>query len=470
MTEKKYKGLKIANIAGKGADGCGVQRTTAEAMIWAEKNDCTVDYYAYDKKFGRADGHNMEMKIFNMKNIKETAKYINDNYDIVMFMNYPGNKHDHDYSKAFYYELFEKIQNPIKVFYEHDIHKGQIDKTSYLVPMLVNSDLVFHFDTDTWFSKTIDELEFKKIGDRLNKYTLWMNFDELDKWRNKYLNKKKPGIVSVTRWSSLKNIRRSIDIMAEAQKLRPKWDSHVHGVERSIGAKFDIIDYERAMYVNTNGRKENEEQGEVCVYGPVTRNEGLDLVSSHMFSSSFFSLPKAPQNYGNRMEYTQIEIVGVGTIPIFDKHWAENNSLNDGRRYIDVPYSAIYTDGTNTREVAENLIEISEDKDLKEKYLETSYNLVKNEFNADIVIPKAIDFILFKGKIKEQKSVYEICDEYVNHEFAEEIKKLEDNDKLPIFGIGEFKNVEIYCLNEHKQELVKKIKRPRKNRNVKSLF
>ena len=465
-----YKGLRIANVAGKGADGCGVQRTTAELQLWAEKVGAIVDYYAYDKKFGRAAGHEMEIKTFSMKNLKETVDYINDNYAIVMFMNYPSAKHDHDYMKAFYYDFFMKLDKPIKAFYEHDIHKMNIDKIPYLVPMLYNADIVFHFDIDTWFSKTIDELSIKKINERLFKYTLWMNFDDLDRWRQKYLNKKKNGLVSVTRWSSLKNIRRSINIMDELQKKRPVWDCAVYGVERSIGAKFDIIDYEKTKYVNGNGKIDNEEKGSVCVYGPVIRNEGVELVAEHLFSSSFFSLPSKPENYGNRMEYTQIEIIGAGTIPIFDKHWAENNHLADGRRYIDVPYSAVYTDGTDIEEVADKLIEIAENKDLRDKYLNTSYKLAVDEFGADSVIPKAIHLIKSVGKNTNQKSVYDICLELVNQEFADGIKEIEEDGKIPVLGIGEFEDPNLYFMNGAKQELLRKVKRPKKNKNVKALF
>lgn len=468
----KYDGLRIASVSGKGADGCGVQKTTKELQTWGDKNNVKVDYYAYDKKFGRADGHDMLINIFNMKNIKELAEKINNEYDIVLFMNYPSNKHDHDYSRAFYFDLFEKIQKPIKVFMEHDIHKGQVDKTPYLVPMLYNADVVTHFDIDTWFSTTIDSLGIKKINDRLFKYTLWMNFDELDKVRQKYLNKKKKGLVSVTRWSSLKNVRRSIDIMDELQKKKPDWDCKVYGIERSIGAKFDIIDYDKTIYVNPNGNKDNEENGSVCVHGPVIQKEGIEIVGSHMFASSFFSLPKNPENYGNRAEYTQIEIVAAGTIPVFDKHWAQHNKTKNGTYYYDIPYSAVYTDGTDVAETADLLIKISEDETLRQKYLESSYNLLIQEFGADEVIPSFIDRVTAAGKNKNQKSISEIYQELHSSAYAEELQKLEKSGKLPVYGIGELESNDIDYLGGpkgHSQQHVKKIKK-NKGGNAKELF
>ncbi len=468
-----YKNFRIATVYGQGAEGCGVQRTSGELQLWAQKSGAIVDTYIYNvKKYGRGAGHDMNLINFMPEDIPKIVEKIN-TYDIVMFMSYPHNKFEHQHSKDFYFKLFKKITEPITVFYMHEINKGNIDKVTYLVPMIVNSDLVFHFDTDTWFSSTLNELGFQKIRDRLNKYTLWMDFDELDLYRKKYKNNRDKGLASVTRWSSLKNVRRSIDIMSELQKLDNSVDCRVHGIERSIGAATSpdagILNYEKVIYINPNGRRENEERGTVEVSGPVQRNEGLDIVASHMFASSFFSLPKKPKDYGNRMEYTQIEIIGVGSIPIFDKHWGENNTLNDGRRYIDIPYSAIYTDGSDTPEVAQRLVEIANDRELAQKYLDTSYELVKSEFDGDHVIPKAIDLILSKGKKDKYLTEYEICDEFVNSEFAREMQKVEKSGKLPVYGIGEFTDAEVHFLNEAKQELVKKCK-PRKNRNVKALF
>lgn len=467
----KYKGLKIATVNGQGAEGCGVQRTSGELQLWAKRVGATVDFYSLDfKKYSRGKGHDMSIIPFSVDEIPSIGQKLNDDYDIVMFMSYPHNKFPHDVSKSFYYELYEKIQKPQKAVYIHEIHKLNIDKVMYLVPMICNADIVFHFDTNTWFSNTVDSLGFQKKNDRLHKYTLWMNFEELDEYRQKYKDDKDPGLVSVTRWSSLKNIRRSIDIMDNLQKINPEASCKVHGVERSIGAKFDILDYDKTIYVNPKGNKDNEELGTVCVHGPVERNKGLDLVASHMFSSSFFSLPKATFNYGNRMEYTQIEIVGVGTIPIFDKNWAEFNHTKDGRRYIDIPYSAIYTDGTDTKEVAEKLNELYNNKEEAQKYLDTSYQLVNDEFNANHVIPDAIDLIKSVGKNKNQRSVYQICEDFVNTEMAEGIDKLEKDGKIPVLGIGEFETPVICHLEGSKENVIKKLKFKKGDKKTKKLF
>lgn len=457
MIENKYKGLKIALIYGKNLDGCGVTRGGHELAIWAKKVGATVDLYAYDKKATRSAGHTDVDSIFYKESeVSSIAKRIDENYDIAMFMSYATNKHPVSYGRDFYYKMFLCINKPIKAFYVHDINAMQVDRTQYLVPMIVNTDVLFHFDTDTWFSTTVDKLGLQKIGDRLHKYTLWLNFDDLNSYREKYtLDNKLKGMTSVTRWSSLKNVGRSIDIMRDLMELDPKQDCAVYGIERSIGAKFDIIDRPDITYIN-NGSGKRDKDGPVEVFGPIARAEGLEKVASHLFASSFFSLPRAHQNYGNRMEYSQIEIAGSGTIPVFDKDWAENNKVRDGRRYIDIPYSAIYTDGSNTREIAEQLIALQNNPEELKKYREASYKTVLDEFDADRVIPEAIDLILRVGKNPKTLSVREICETYVNKEFADEILKIEDSGKLPVLGLGEFEKQEVHYLEGSKQVLVKK--------------
>lgn len=477
MTEK-YKGLRIASVNGQGAEGCGVMRCSAELQLWAKKTGATVDFFSFDeKKYTRGNAHDMNIISFKAKDMKAIGQRLNDEYDIVMFMSYPHNKYDPTHCTSFFFDLYEKVQKPLKAVYIHEIHSLNIDKITYLVPIIVNADIVFHFDVDTWFSTTVDSLGLKKIKDRLFKYTLWMNFDDLDRYRQKYLGAKKHGLASMTRWSSLKNVDRSVKLMDILMKKDPSYECSVHGIERSIGAKFQILDMPEVTYVNNGSLVENG-TGPVKVYGPVNRSLGLDVIAAHTFASSFFSLPKAPQNYGSRMEYTQIEIIGVGTIPVFDKHWAENNRLTSGNRYIDVPYSAIYTDGTDLEYVADKILEVGKNPAEMQRYLDSGYEMVKAEFDADTVIPDAIDLIKKVGKNQKQMTIDEICREFVNDDFAYEVSVLQKEGKLPVLGIGEFVDKEVHYLNEGKQVLVKKCNTEKKtykkkvvaNEKVKSLF
>ena len=471
MNNMTYTGLRIATIYGQGLEGCGVTRTTAELELWAKKTGAIVHTYAYTRKYTRTAAHEIDglfyfgpakKKQTEIKSVKETAEKINEEYDIVMFMNYPNAKSDPEYYRGFYFDFFEVIQKPQKAVYIHEIRGAQYNRLAYLVPMIVNADIVFHFDVTSDLSKLIDDIGLQKIGDRMHRYTLWMNFDDLDRWRQRYLNKKIKGVASVTRWSSSKNVRRTIDLMDVVQQLRSDWHCEIYGIERSMGAKIDVLDYDKTIYDNGNGKLDNEENGCVLVHGPVDRNVGVDIVASHMFSTAFWSMPKDPENYGNRMEYTQIEIIGAGTIPILDTHWAQHNFTKDGRAYYDIPYSAVYMEGRSEKEVddvAHQLIEIAEDPELIQKYLDTGHALVVDEFGADTVIPEAIQKILSVGKNENQMHIGEICENFVNIGFKEEMTRLEMDGKQPIYSIDAFENGLVKYLEDSKEVFVKKIKK-----------
>jgi hypothetical protein len=64
-------------------------------------------------------------------------------------MTYPHNKVEHSAIKAFYHELVCKLTNPIKVIYNLEIMKGNIDRIAYLGPIVNTGDVVFHYGLDT---------------------------------------------------------------------------------------------------------------------------------------------------------------------------------------------------------------------------------------------------------------------------------------------------------------------------------
>lgn len=469
-----YKGLKIAVIYGQGEEGCGVTRTVAELQLWAEKTGAIITPFIFkNRTYARGGVHglkNIEYFTYSKKgnDLNEVAKKIDENYDITMWFNYPG-VDDPKYVQAFYYEFYEKINKPLKAVYIHDIRIAEIDYL-YLVPMVYNADTVFHFSVDSDFSTFLDEMGIQKKRERIQKYDIWMNFEELDTFRQKYLNNKKKGIIAISRAAPSKNTPRTISIIKTLLEREPSWECKILGIEKSSAAYFGFLKpmAEDITYCGDNG--DTSGTGPVKIYGPYIRNEGMDAVASVIYSPAFWSLPKTPQNYGDRMEYTQLEIIGVGTIPLLDKHFGENNHLPDGRRFIDVPYSAIYVgEQENYDDVVDFLIKLSDDPIEMNKYLESSYNMIQ-AFNADKVIPAAIETIKKVGKNSNHLSVYEICKKFGNVTFADKIQNLEKEDKIPYLGVTAFKNMEISYLKDKKKEVIESIDIKKRGVNTKKLF
>lgn len=451
---KTYKEAKIALMMGQSIEGCGVSRNAAEMYLWSKKAGVTLDIYSYDeRKYNRRDAHEMEFIPFTRENIEETVEKLN-TYDMILFNSYPSNKFPKESIIDFYEKIIKGVTTT-KVGFMHELNKTNIDKIPYLVGIMNEMDIIYNFSEQTWFSKTMDELlPSKNIGERIKKFTMWFNFEELEeKYRNKYtLTDKEKKLLYLGRWTTMKAPRRVLDLAPILLERDNKFKSELKGIERSIGAKFDIFDHPNTLDCTRKVPEENP-TGFVPVYGPYIREEGMGHLAKSLFGASFYRMPKSHEDYGDRMEYTQIETIAVGTIPVFDKDWGENNHTKDGRRYIDIPYSAIYSDEEGLEDTAVSLIEISKNPQLQEKYREVSYQLVKDEFDANIVLPEMFNYILSIGK---DNNKYKSDDELIleitqNEEFLKDAKEQMELNEIVVLGVRELTN-NILCILDGKKE------------------
>jgi putative DNA primase/helicase len=71
---------------------------TGNALVQSDINTIDITYIL-----------NKYMRKNQVAVIENQEQQVDNNYDIVMFMNYPSNKHDHEYMKAFYFDFFLKI-------------------------------------------------------------------------------------------------------------------------------------------------------------------------------------------------------------------------------------------------------------------------------------------------------------------------------------------------------------------------
>lgn len=448
------KDKKIALIMGQSIEGCGVTRNSAEMFLWSKKAGVQLDIYSYDERmYNRRDAHAMDFTSFTRENIDETVEKLN-TYDIVMFNSYPSNKFPKE-SIIDFYEKVVKGVTTIKGGFMHELNKTNIDKIPYIVGIMNEMDVIYNFGEETWFSQTISNiLPSKKIGERAKKFTMWFNFEELEEnYRNKYsLADKTKKLLYLGRWTTSKVPRRVLDLAPMLKEKDPSFISELKGIERSIGAKFDIFDHPNTL--DCTGRTPDENStGTVPVYGPYNRDEGMDYLAKSLFGASFYRLPKAPQDYGDRMEYTQIEFAAVGTIPVFDKHWGEHNKTKDGQRYIDIPFSAIYSDEENLEETVEKLLEVANDPSLQEKYRETSLKIVKQEFDANIVLPEMFNYVLSVGK---DTNKFKTDDELIlsitkNQEYVDVINEQKELGEIVVLGIRELTG-NILCVLDGKKE------------------
>lgn len=466
MNLNNLKDKKIALVFGQSIEGCGVTRNGSEMWAWCKKNNLNFTIFSYDERtYNRRDAHEMEFVSFKREDIEETVKDLN-TYDMVLFNSYPSNKFNKESIMDFYHKLVKNITT-IKVGFMHELNKANIDKIPYILGIMNEMDIIYNFSEDTWFSNTIAKiLPSKKIGERIKKFTMWFNFDDLDEIRERVqLEDKDCKLMYLGRWTTMKDPRRVLDMGKEL--VDNNIGCKLLGIERSIGAKFDIFEHPNCIDMTGKEPKYISEDACVPVHGTYVRNEGMEEMAKSLFGCSFYRMPKDPKGYGDRMEYTQIEIIAVGSIPVFDKHWGENNFRRNGQSYLDTPYSAIYSDKENLQETIDTLIKVSKDKELQNKIRETSYKIVKEEFDANIVLPEMFNYILSVGKDtnkfkNEEKLIKTLIHEDFIEEFMDLYNKEVENNEIPVLGIRElYENNILSVLDGKKEKEIKVFKKSR---------
>ena len=386
---------------GKGLDGCGVQRGGVEMQKWAIKHDHKFDVYSLiERKFHRAKGHVWvnEPIEFEPSQMQDIANRLNNDYDIVIYNSYPSFKHKHATVNAFYKDLVCRITKPIVVCFMHEIKQMNIDCIPLIIPILNRADLIFNFSCETWFSKTISKiLPSKTLNGRTLRFSLWADIDSFSHYRKQYpLASKAKRLTYAGRFSVSKDPMRMLRIYPVLRALDPSFEVVAHGIEKSIGALVLIKD--PAVMYSDKCKQPISYYSKLPIFGPYNHDVGMKLIGESLFAGSFFRLPDQPWNYGNRMEYTQIEMIGVGSIPVFDLHYGQHNIDENGKRYVDNDFLAIWSDYNNLRNTAEQLICVANSPKLQKKFREAGLEFIKQEFDSEHVLDKLFNQITKLGK------------------------------------------------------------------------
>lgn len=460
MENLNYKGKKIALIFGLSIEGAGVTRTGSEMQHWCDKNGVDLTIYSYDEiGYIRKKAHKLKYKSFKRNDIDNIVEELN-TFDLVIFNSYPSVRFPKEAIIDFYEKLIKGITT-IKVGFMHELNKIVIDKIPFIVGIMNQMDIIYNFSEETWFAKEISKLlPSKVLGERTKKFQMWFNFDILEQYRDKVdLSEKEKKLLYMGRYATVKDTPRVLDIGGLLLKKDPNFNIELMGIDTSIAAKINVLDHKYA--INRLGKTEKKgPEGCVPIYGPYNRDEGMDSMAGSLFGCSFYSMPRMPENYGDRMEYTQIEIIAVGSIPVFDKHWGQHNKTLTGESYFDIPYSAIYSDKNNLEDTVDQLIKVANDPELQQKYRETSYKLVKQEFDADVVLPKLFNTMLETGIDKKK---FATDDELLLHitksqDFVNEAKKQIESGEILVFGFRELQAKLLMILEGKKEKAIKKFK------------
>jgi hypothetical protein len=120
-----------------------------------------------------------------------------------------------------------------------------------------------------------------------------------------------------------------------------------------------------------------------------------------MFGANFFNLKK--EEYSNIIEYSTLEMINIGMIVVVDKQWAQNNYHIQGDSFYDLD-CFIYNERDKYQETVEQIVELSNNKQLRNKKRNLAYNVAKSHCDVNIAFKDLIE----KSKtVSKKKQVYE---------------------------------------------------------------
>ena len=205
-----------------------------------------------------------------------------------------------------------------------------------------------------------------------------MDFDTVAPLRKKF-SEKVDRASYFGRFARFKHPQRVIDLR---KHLKGNIITEMRGLERSIGA-LDIFNHPEIIEVRKGEDIEQNCFDKSYVYGPYNRNEGMEEISKSKFGCSFYELDA--RYYGYHVEYAMLEIVGLGLIPIFSKHWGDNTMHRSGKYFSSIPYSGIYMSSDNIDEVCEEVIKLNNNEELYNEYVSSCIEIYKEHSSSDSV-------------------------------------------------------------------------------------
>lgn len=396
--------MKIAQILGRGIEGAGVSRYAYEMNQWLVKNgyDATI-YVVHEKKWPRFKKAPIKefTTIDNMS--KDELVTLFNSYDCVFIHSVPSIKHSSDCQKKFM-EMVHEITS-LKVIFQNDHKLQSLSRNANFLDICKDCDRIASFGVTTPFYKKVIEV----LGEEeaLKRYVHLHNSFDTSRLLSFRKQQHKNRITYLGRYATFKDPKRMLALLPYVSQHGQELECI--GIEKSIGAvsnffwidpKTPTLNPAIEFYTNLINIP-NRDPNKLYVFGPYDWEEGVEALSNSLFGASFYHLP--PETYGNNIEYAQVEMIGVGCIPIFDYGFGESvyayeNGESTGKRLIDIENFAVFLkkDLSNLQDVIKQIKEISNDPELQEKYRKVSFDVISKHVNVDSVNNKLLQDLNLK--------------------------------------------------------------------------
>jgi glycosyltransferase involved in cell wall biosynthesis len=413
--------MKIALLMGRGKEGAGIQRYVIELSYFLKKVGIEHSVYVVnDKKWGRGESQDMPSYAnITENNIKGFADHLN-NFDYVFINSVPSIKHS-QWAIDGFLDMVKNIKTK-KIIFQNDHKIASIHRNANFLELCNQCDgIVSHSITSPFYKKLVEEFG-SDVRNKFIQLQVGFDFSQLEKYRKKDHVKK---ITYLGRYATFKQPDRLFGFLPYAKQNNLLLE--MKGVERSLGAlnifyedienkvsNSKIIEIDKKFcstgmsYLDADRSYEH-----IYIFGPYDYADGMEQLSKSLVGADFYHLDA--DAYGDNFEYAQCEIIGVGTIPMFDHHWASHcyiyeNGKKTDKKFIDLDTYGLFVkkDLSNVKETVEKINDIYSNKALKKKYLDCSFEITRNHCDSQFIFQNLINDVLKveKTKIIKTKALF----------------------------------------------------------------
>lgn len=404
--------MKYLLLLGRGVEGCGVTKFAIEWEKWFIRNGYDYDILAVDdKKWSRKDSHSFQ-KLTKVRLKKdadfETAKTVINACDIVIINSLPPIKIEQIIADRFIDLL--NLSKGKSALIQHDHNARSIKRNAALLESCEVSSVIFsHSTTDSDF---VRYLTFEKIIGNSESISLfgnttedkplinfqpgmyledvrkdyWKPIEEQDSLHHKWIGRTAPfkGYDLMFEFSShLKEAgflttMEGLESSPAIINVKQKYDFHNH-----LHTKIDEVDIS------------NYYGGVPTLFSFYKHAELLERLSKCAFGYQLSRLD--PRFIEHSIEYTHMEVVCAGTIPVFRKqyfdHCVHTKTGNPISSDKDTGTIFICADGSNFIESIEKMKELSADSVMRNEWREMAYEYYNSHQSADKTFSKLIAYI-----------------------------------------------------------------------------
>ena len=415
--ERKVKTMNYLVIMGRGIEGTGNTKYALEFKKYVKSTGCTCDIIANsDKKWGREESHPGAKDIehipftFNVSTIVNRAV----NYDYVFIFSVPAKNYPYESCSAFreivkllhmhgkrlvYFQLDHRIHSINRNFYADILFEDFFQYIDLVVTHYHNIDFERFCDRNLITIKnmmTAAELGLSSIN--------IFNFDEYKPYWKSHEEKLDKSLRFLGRCAPWKGLWKVRDIHRDYLQ-KEGYITIIEGVEQSIQSVQELLKelHPRTARDDVSLRLDKqywksidnetlllERNKPAYMLPPYSNKNALERMSKTMFGIELLMLDDEYLNYN--CEYAMMEMIAVGTIPVFRKRWGEK-FLVDGKPIIEQCDGIIYMDENHPEEAIELMNKLNDNAEMYEEMRTKCFNFFKQHFNCDKSFDKILEAV-----------------------------------------------------------------------------